>query len=91
MELLRSFSALALIASALLMLLSDGPMRRTASVLIGLVMTLMWVEGLCRHIPLPAPAAPTSVLSASSASLAQAEEDAAALLAQRRSEGGLSP
>ena len=46
MTLLKTFATLALISSALLMLLPEGSLRRTAALVMGLLLTLCWAQGL---------------------------------------------
>jgi len=46
MALLKTFSTLALVAGALLMLLPEGSLRKTAALVIGLLLMLCWAEGL---------------------------------------------
>ena len=53
MALLRTFAALALISGALLVLLPEGSLRRTAALVMGLLLTLCWVEGLMTMLALP--------------------------------------
>ncbi len=54
MRLLSGFSALSLISGALLAILPEGTLRRTASMVIGLLMLFFWVQGLsdlCGSLP----------------------------------------
>ncbi|MCH5286740.1 MAG: hypothetical protein J1E43_04910 [Christensenellaceae bacterium] len=53
MALLKTFATLALISGALLVLLPDGSLRRTAALVMGLLLTLCWAEGLISLISLP--------------------------------------
>ena len=53
MTLLKAFAAMALLASALLMLLPEGSLRRTAALVMGLMLTLCWAEGLLALLRLP--------------------------------------
>ena len=46
MELIRSFAALSLACGAALLLLPEGSLRRTASLAMGLVLALCWLQGL---------------------------------------------
>ncbi len=67
-DLLHTFAALAMIASAVAALLPEGSLRRTAALAIGLTVTLCWVQGLRETIALPdLPAAPDTGLTASAA------------------------
>ena len=51
--LLKTFATLALIASALLVLLPEGSLRRTAALVMGLMLTLCWARGLMVLLHLP--------------------------------------
>ena len=53
MALLKTFATLALISSALLVLLPEGSLRRTASLVMGLLLTLCWAQGLLQWCQLP--------------------------------------
>ena len=53
MSLLKTFATLALISSALLVLLPDGSLRRTAALVMGLLLTLCWAQGLMAFLQLP--------------------------------------
>ena len=46
MALLKTFATLALISGALLVLLPEGSLRRTAALVMGLLLTLCWARGL---------------------------------------------
>lgn len=46
MALLKTFVTLALISGTLLVLLPEGALRRTAALVMGLLLTLCWAEGL---------------------------------------------
>ena len=64
MPLLKTFATLALISSALLVLLPEGSLRRTAALVMGLLLTLCWAQGLMDLFRLPDPAnAPDTALS----------------------------
>ena len=52
MALLKTFATLALISGALLVLLPEGSLRRTAALVMGLLLTLCWAEGLIGLISL---------------------------------------
>lgn len=87
MELLTTFAALSLAAGAVLSLLPDGSLRRTASMVIGLLMLLCWADGIAQLLQLPlAFSPPETVLSPTSADL-ETSAEAAALLLQERWEG----
>lgn len=47
MEWLHSFAALSLCCGVAAALLPEGSLRRTAALVLGLALTLCWVEGLC--------------------------------------------
>lgn len=84
MTLLKSFSTLALISSAVLMLLPEGSLRKTAALVIGLLLMLCWAEGLLAMLPeayRPFPAA--MLLVPTDVSVDAAARDAAAALAER--------
>ena len=82
MALLRTFAALALLSGALLMLLPEGALRRTAALVMGLLLTLCWAEGIAALIRLPEGGAlPETVLSVTGTSV----QDAADSLAHRLS------
>ena len=53
MALLKTFATLALISGALLVLLPEGSLRRTAALVMGLLMTLCWAEGLMVFLAWP--------------------------------------
>ena len=53
MALLKTFATLALISGALLVLLPEGSLRRTAALVMGLLMTLCWAEGLMAFLAWP--------------------------------------
>lgn len=77
MELLKTFATLALIAGALMTLLPEGAMRRTAALVIGLMMMLFWAEGLLNLLQWPSlPPTPDTPLAVTGASVGQAEEEA---------------
>ncbi len=77
MDLLRTFSTLALMASAILTLLPEGSLRKTAALALGLMITLCWVQGLMELMHSPElPAFSAAALAPTSLSLAGAEEAA---------------
>ena len=53
MSLLKTFATLALISGALLVLLPEGSLRRTAALVMGLMLTLCWAQGLMALLRLP--------------------------------------
>ena len=63
MEWLHSFAALSLCCGVAAALLPEGSLRKTASLVLGLMLTLCWAEGLCRAFGLAGPPAPASVLA----------------------------
>ncbi len=82
MALLHSFSSLTLICVLLLTLLPEGSLRRTASMVVGLLMLLMWSEGLTSLLSLPdALDAPASPLVSTGARLEASEASARHALA----------
>ena len=84
MALLRPFATMALISGALLMLLPEGSLRKTAALVMGLLLTLCWAEGLMGLLRLPETGlAPDTALSATGVTIQSAAEDAAIDLAER--------
>ena len=64
MEWLHSFAALSLCCGVAAALLPEGSLRKTASLVLGLLLTLCWVESLCGMAGLGAlPDVPSSVLA----------------------------
>ena len=64
MALLKTFATLALISSALLVLLPEGSLRRTAALVMGLLLTLCWAQGLMELFqPFPNGRTPDTALS----------------------------
>ncbi len=68
MDLLGTFAALSLAGTAVLSLLPEGGLKRTASMAVGLLMLLCWAEGIASLLGLSIPdisegqaLAPTSV------------------------------
>ena len=85
MALLKTFATLAILAGALLMLLPDGSLRRTAALVMGLLLTLCWAEGLAGLVDLPEGGAlPDTPLSVTGMSVQTAANDAAGSLARRQ-------
>lgn len=70
MTLLKTFATMALLSGALLMLLPEGSLRKTAALVMGLLLTLCWVEGLLALFRLPIGGAyPDTVLTATDTSV----------------------
>ena len=64
MALLKTFATMALISGALLMLLPEGSLRKTAALVMGLMLTLCWAEGIIMLFRLPVGGAyPDTVLT----------------------------
>jgi len=75
MDLLRTFSTLALMASAILTLLPEGSLRKTAALALGLMITLCWAQGLIELMHFPElPSISSAVLAPTFHSLDEAEE-----------------
>lgn len=80
-DLLRTFSTLALISGAVLNLLPEGSLRKTAALALGLMITLCWAQGLMDMLDLPEPSASSaSALAPTSLSLADAQAEALAAM-----------
>lgn len=77
MELLETFSALALVSGLMSALLPEGSLRRTAAMAAGLLMLLIWSDGLGALMQLPEFSPPASVLTASGTGVDQCAEAAA--------------
>ena len=78
MALLKTFATLALISGALLALLPEGSLRRTAALVMGLLLTLCWAQGLLGLIQLPQGGElPDTVLSSTGVTLPQIVGDPA--------------
>lgn len=76
MALLKTFATLALISSALLVLLPEGSLRRTAALVMGLLLTLCWAQGLLGLIQLPPGSdMPDTVLSSTGVTVQQIADD----------------
>lgn len=76
MALLKTFATLALISSALLVLLPEGSLRRTAALVMGLLLTLCWAQGLLGLIQLPLGGdMPDTVLSSTGVTVQQIADD----------------
>lgn len=70
--LLTGFAALTVVSGAILTLLDDGSIRHTASMIVGLLMLLYWVNGLhalLGGLSLPGSGAPASVLTSTGVAL----------------------
>lgn len=95
MSLLKTFAALALAAGAALTLLPEGSLRKTAALVIGLMLTLCWAEGLAsllRATDAAAwPDAPDTPLATTGVALDQAAGEAARNLAERLPEVTIAP
>ena len=78
MALLKTFATMALISGALLVLLPEGSLRRTAALVVGLMLTLCWAGGLMELARLPEPGPlPGAVLTPTGTTLQTAAEEAA--------------
>ena len=76
-ELLKAFSALAMLSSALLTLLGEGSLRKTAALVFGLLLMLCWAEGLLSlTVPADPTTAETAALQRTGLTLTQAEANA---------------
>lgn len=76
MPLLKTFATMALIAGALLVLLPEGSLRRTAALAMGLLLTLCWAEGLMAWLRQPPDGAlPDSALSPTGVTVQQIADD----------------
>ncbi len=64
LTLIHRFAALVLVCGVLMAVLPEGSVRRTAAMVMGLIVALCWLEGLSGlfHWPMPAQA-PATVLS----------------------------
>lgn len=81
MSLLHSFASLTLVSVLVLTLLPEGTLRRTASMAVGLLMLLLWAEGLPALFSLPdAAPSPASILAPTGADLEAQESSARAAL-----------
>lgn len=73
MKLLQTFAALSLASGAVMALLPEGGLRRTAGMVVGLLMLLCWAEGIGELLALPLEfALPETVLSASGTDVTEA-------------------
>jgi len=88
LEVLGRFATLSLVSGLVLTLLPDGSVRRTASMAVGLLLLLFWMESLQVVITtfeaLPDLSAPSPLLTTTGFSLPQAEEDAVSALSPER-------
>ena len=76
MQLLHGFAALSLVSGALMALLPDRPIRRTATMVVGLMMLMWWAEGLSTlwsNFPSASATAVSSALTATGLQLKEAE------------------
>lgn len=81
MDWLHPFVALTLCCGLVLTLLPEGSLRRTAALVIGLMMTLCWADSILAllHLP-PLPDLPASVLTETGYDVQQAWDDYASTL-----------
>ena len=77
MDLLETFSALALISGLMNAMLPEGSLRRTAAMAAGLLMLLIWSDGLAALMQLPELSPPSSVLTVSGTGVERCAEAAA--------------
>ena len=84
LEILGRFAALSLVSGLMLTLLPDGSIRRTASMAVGLLLLLFWMDSLKGVVTaltaLPDLSTPSPFLTSTGVSLSQAEEAAASAL-----------
>lgn len=84
MQTLASFAALSMAGTVLLSLLPDGGLRRTAAMVIGLMTLMCWAEDILalfgRELPV---GTVTGVLSPTTVTLQNAEQDALSVLSAR--------
>lgn len=86
MQWLRSFAALALLCGAVMTLLPAGGIRKTAALVMGLLITLSWVDSL-RELPmLPERFARPATLLTETAAASAGTEDYASQLSRSISE-----
>lgn len=84
LELLTSFSAMTLISGAVLSLLPEGSIRRTAGMVIGLMTLMLWADGLASLKPVSqTESAPQTPLTASGENVTRASAEAAQALRER--------
>ncbi|MBE5804530.1 MAG: hypothetical protein E7316_08475 [Clostridiales bacterium] len=82
MEWLHPFIALTLSCGVVLSLLPEGSLRRTAALVLGLVLTLCWAEGLAGLIQWPSlPQPPQTALTLTGFDADRAQAEYAATLA----------
>ncbi len=68
MEVIQAFAALSLCCGAALMLLPDGSVKRTAALAMGMMLSLLWLQGAADALSgLPKPGSGASVLEKSHA------------------------
>lgn len=89
-ELLRTFSTLALISGAVLTLLPEGSLRKTAALALGLMITLCWAQGLMNMLDLPE-ASPSSASALAPTFLSLADAEAEVLAAMQAAAEVTSP
>lgn len=86
MDLLRTFSTLTLMAGAVLTLLPEGSLRKTAILVLGLMITMCWTEGLFALLPSADGQFPTgSLLAPTAITLSGIQAQSADFLARHRS------
>ncbi len=83
MQLLHTFAALTLAAGAVMSLLPEGSIRRSAGMVVGLMMLMCWAEGIAALLDLSFGAAsPSTVLTGSGADVTALSADACLALEQ---------
>ena len=84
MQLIMRFAAFSLASGVLMTLLPEGSLRRTASMALGLMLLMMWAEGLPKVLSLPvALTRPASALVPTASTLDAAEQAAADMILSR--------
>lgn len=64
MDLIRSYAGLAMVCGAVMLLLPQGGLRRTASLAMGLTLALFWLHGITSYFHFPEiPEAPDTLLT----------------------------
>lgn len=84
LQMLSRFAALSLVSGLVMSLLPEGSLRRTAAMVVGLMMLIFWAEGISGAIgalsALPDDAGPLPLLTSTGVDLADAQASAAAAL-----------
>ncbi len=81
MRILQSFAALSLASGAMMALLPEGSLRKTAGMVVGLLMLLCWAEGIAELLGHPIdPSLPATILAPTAADVEQTAQAALALL-----------